>query len=166
VQENGFKHGKERWGINQLDRRKRLQYAPGTLIPNPGRRRLDFSIRVSREKEGVLRNKLARLEEGTLKHVEVKAQLDEQLLIQAKLLAQRPSLPSHAPVEETELADELTYHDPQYKVVLDVNSVLRSVSRSNGQKDERQARPVHHLWLLQGPSSRPQAAAVHHNNKS
>jgi hypothetical protein len=119
VQENGFKHGNERWGINQLDRRKRQQYAPGTIIPNPARRRLDFSIRVSREKEGILRNKLARLEGGTQKHAEVKAQLDEQLRIQAELLAQRPSMPTHAPVEETELAGELTYHDPHYKVVLD-----------------------------------------------
>lgn len=119
VQENGFKHGKERWGTNQLDRRKRLEYAPGTIIPNPARRRLDFSIRVSREQEGKLRNKLARLEKGTPAHAEIEARLDEQLRIQAELLAQRPSLPTHAPVEETELAGELTYHDPHYKVVLD-----------------------------------------------
>lgn len=119
VQENSFKHGKERWGVNQLDRRKRLPYAPGTIIPNPARRRLDFSIRVSQEREGALRNKLARLEEGTPKHDEIKTKLDEQLRIQAELLAQRPNLPTHAPVEETELADELTFHDPHYKVVLD-----------------------------------------------
>ena len=119
VQENGFKHGNERWGINRLDRRKRLQYAPGTIIPNPARRRLDFSIRISREKEGTIRNKLARLEKGKPKHAEVNAQLDEQLRIQAELLAQRPSMPTHAPIEETELAGELTYHDPHYKVVLD-----------------------------------------------
>ena len=119
VQENGFKHGKERWGINQLDRRRRLEYAPGTIIPNPARRRLDFSIRVSREQEGKLRNKLARLEAGTPAHAEIAARLDEQLRIQTELLAQRPSLPTHAPVEETELAGELTYHDPHYKVVLD-----------------------------------------------
>ena len=37
----------------------------------------------------------------------------------AELLAQRPNLPTHAPVEETDLAGELTYHDPHYKVVLD-----------------------------------------------
>lgn len=119
VQENGFKHGKERWGINQLDRRRRVSYAPGTIIPNPARRRLDFSIRVSREQEGALRNKLARLEAGTPDHAGIEARLDEQLRIQAELLAQRPSLPTHAPVEETELAGELTYHDPHYKVVLD-----------------------------------------------
>ena len=32
VQENGFKHGKERWGLNQLDRRKVLDYAPDTIM--------------------------------------------------------------------------------------------------------------------------------------
>jgi hypothetical protein len=123
VQENGFKHGKERWGINQLDRRKRLEYEPGTIIPNPGRRRLDFSIRVSREQEGKLRNKLARLEKDTKDYDEklsrLETQLEEQLSIQAELIAQRPSLPTHAPVEETELAAKLSYHDPHYKVLLD-----------------------------------------------
>ena len=119
VQENGFKHGKERWGINHLDRRKRQRYAPGTIIPNPGRRRLEFSIRISQEKEGNLRNKLARLEEGTAKYEKFKNHLDEQLRIQAELVAQRSSHPLHAPIEETELAGELSYHDPHYKVVLD-----------------------------------------------
>ncbi len=78
-----------------------------------------LSIRISREKEGMLRNKLARFEKGTPKHAEAEARLDEQLLLQAELSAQRPSLPIHAPVEETELSGVLTYHDPHYKVVLD-----------------------------------------------
>jgi hypothetical protein len=119
VQENGFKHGKERWGLNQLDRRKRLPYAPGTIIPNPARRRLEFSIRISREQEGRLRNKLARLKKETPQCDKVKDALKEQLQIQKELLSQRPDFPTHASVEETELADELTYHDPHYKVVLD-----------------------------------------------
>jgi hypothetical protein len=119
VQENGFKHGKERWGLNQLDRRKRLPYAQGTIIPNPARRRLDFSIRVSQEREGALRNKLARLDQGTIQFEEVKTALEEQLSLESGLLAQRPDLPTHAPVEKTDLADELSYHDPHYKVVLD-----------------------------------------------
>jgi hypothetical protein len=34
-QENGFKHGVERWGINQLDRRKTVAYPPDTIVPNP-----------------------------------------------------------------------------------------------------------------------------------
>ena len=119
VQENGFKHGKERWGINQLDRRKRLEFPEGTVIPNPARRRLEFSIRISREKEGRLRNKLARLKKGTPQYDEVNTSLKEQLQIEKDLAAQRPELPQYAPVEETDLADELAYHDPHYKVVLD-----------------------------------------------
>ena len=47
VQENAFKHGNERWGINQLDRRKVQPYAPETIIPNPARRRLDHALRLS-----------------------------------------------------------------------------------------------------------------------
>ena len=100
-------------------RNRRNSDAPGTIIPNPGRRRLEFSIRVSREQEGRLRNQLARLDEGTPGYAEIKAKLDEQLRLQAGLLSERPHLPTHAPVEETELADELSYHDPHYKVVLD-----------------------------------------------
>ena len=119
VQENGFKHGKERWGINQLDRRKRIPFEPGTIIPNPARRRLEFSIRVSQEREGKLRNKLARMKKNSEKRVELLAKLKEQLEIQANLIEKRPEFPTHAPVEETELADGLTYHDPHYKTVID-----------------------------------------------
>ena len=35
VQENAFKHGNERWGINQLDDREVEPVPPGTIIPNP-----------------------------------------------------------------------------------------------------------------------------------
>jgi hypothetical protein len=119
VQENGFKHGKERWGINQLDRRKTVDYAPGTIIPNPARRRLELSIKIVSEREGNLRNKLARLDAESLKRPPLLAQLDDCLARLAELSAQRPHLPTHAPVEETVLADELVYHDPHYKTVID-----------------------------------------------
>lgn len=121
VQENGFKHGKERWGINQLDRRKRIPFEMGTIIPNPARRRLEFSIRVSQEREGKLRNKLARVKKkkNSEKRIELVAKLKEQLEIQADLIERRPEFPTQAPVEETELADGLTYHDPHYKTVID-----------------------------------------------
>ena len=39
IQENAFKHGNERWGINQLDGRKTGPYPPQTIIPNPALRR-------------------------------------------------------------------------------------------------------------------------------
>lgn len=44
VQENGFKHGNERWGINQLDRRKVVPYPPDAVIPNAARRRADNAL--------------------------------------------------------------------------------------------------------------------------
>ena len=119
VQENGFKHGKERWGINQLDRRKVLDYAPDTIIPNPARRRLEFSLRIAAEKEGRLRRKLARLDDDSPKRPKYEDELRECLTRQAELTAERPHLPTHAPLEETELAGELGYHDPHYKTVID-----------------------------------------------
>jgi len=70
-------------------------------------------------KEGRLRNRLARLKKETPQCDEVTTSLKEQLKIEKDLAAQRPDLPKQAPVEETELADELTFHDPHYKVVLD-----------------------------------------------
>jgi hypothetical protein len=150
VQENGFKHGKERWGLNQLDRRKRLPFAPGTVIPNPTRRRLEFSIRISQEREGKLRNKLARLENGTPEHTAVESKLEEQLRLQAELMAQRPSLPKHAPVEETELSGELTYHEPHYKTVLDTIRIacLNAEAELAGELSEHMKKPAEAKKLL------------------
>ena len=65
-QENGFKHGNERWGINQLDGRSVVAYDPETVIPNPARRRLDNAIKVIRVREGDARRKLAQLDDNRL----------------------------------------------------------------------------------------------------
>jgi nitrogen fixation protein len=119
VQENGFKHGNERWGFNQLDRRKLVNYDPDTIIPNPARRRLELSLKIAREHEGTLRRKLARLEADSPGRTVLEAELQESLSRQIELEAQRPHLPTHAPLEETELAGELAYHDPHYKTVID-----------------------------------------------
>jgi hypothetical protein len=119
VQENGFKHGKERWGINQLDRRRRLHYEPGTIIPNPARRRLEFSFKLVDAREGKLRNKLAALNTNSTAREEIKADLKECVALKAEIKAQRPSIPKHIPLEESEVAGELTYHDPHYKTVID-----------------------------------------------
>lgn len=119
VQENGFKHGNERWGINHLDRRKLVPFDTGTIIPNPARRRLDFSIRIAGEREGKLRNKLARLNKSSDEYAKVLAKLEEQLALLVQLIEERSMMPTHASVEETELADKLAYHDPHYKTVID-----------------------------------------------
>ena len=119
VQENGFKHGKERWGLNQLDRRKREHYPPDTVIPNPARRRLEFSFKLADTREGRLRNKLATLKADSPNREDLKADLKECVALKAEIKTQRPSMPTHIPLEESELAGELTYHDPHYKTVID-----------------------------------------------
>ena len=124
--------------------------APGTVIPNPARRRLEFSIRVSQEQEGKLRNKLARLEKGTPEHAEVESKLEEQLRLQAELIDQRPSLPKHASVEETELSGELTYHEPHYKTVLDNIRIacLNAEAELAGELSEHMKKPAEAKKLL------------------
>lgn len=118
VQENGFKHCKERWGLNQLDRRKVLDYAPDTIISNPGRRRLDNTLKLLRMREGVIRSKLARKYDG--KDIDC---LEEELAAivesQGELESLRPELPKKAELQETELDGKLVYHDTHYKTFID-----------------------------------------------
>jgi hypothetical protein len=119
LQENGFKHGNERWGINQLDRRKVEPYDPETIIPNPARRRLDRALRMAREREGEARRKLARLEPGDPKRAKAERDLKVSLSQQQELEAQRPHVPQRAPLKETELSGKLVYHPTEYKTLLD-----------------------------------------------
>lgn len=119
VQENGFKHGNERWGINQLDRRKLEHYPPETVIPNPARRRIDRALTLARHREGDARNKLARLAADDRRREKVERDLETALADEKALLALRPSTPTHAPLAETELAGRLVYHPGEYKTVLD-----------------------------------------------
>jgi hypothetical protein len=119
VQENGFKHGNERWGINQLDRRKVIEYAPNTVIPNPARRRLENALKLLREQEGRLRRELARLHKKGSRREKLEEELKQSLEQQAELEAQRPNFPKHAPLEKTELAGELVHHESHCKTFLD-----------------------------------------------
>jgi hypothetical protein len=119
VQENAFKHGVERWGVNQLDRRKVEHYAPHTVIPNPARRRLDRALRLARSVEGEARRELARLPERDGKRLRWEQMLTTSLATQEELEALRPLTPKHAPLADTELAGKLVYHIGEYKTVLD-----------------------------------------------
>jgi hypothetical protein len=118
-QENAFKHGAERWGINQLDSRKVVAYDPNTIIPNPARRRLDRALRVARVREGDARNKLARYADDPARRERFDRDLAEALAQQQQLEAMRASTPTHAPLRDTELADKLVKHDNRYKAVID-----------------------------------------------
>jgi hypothetical protein len=118
-QENGFKHEVERWGANQLDGRKVVAYPPDTVIPNPARRRLDRALRIARVREGDARSLLARLPADDPKRDRAELELEDALALQEELLAQRPEMPTHAPLCETELADKLVRHTGHLKRVID-----------------------------------------------
>lgn len=125
-QENAFHHGDARWGINQLDDRAVEPYPPGTVIPNPARRRLDQSLRLARVAEGDARRKLACTSPalGALRRAAVEQDLADALELQRDLEALRPQTPTHAPVEETALAGKLVRHTSQLKRIVDVIRVV------------------------------------------
>lgn len=119
VQENAFKHGKERWGINHLDGRKVEMYPPESIIPNPARRRLERALRIARNSEGAARCKLERLPDDHKRRPAVETQLAEALAQQNRLIEQRPHTPERIALKDSELADTLVKHSSHYKTVLD-----------------------------------------------
>jgi hypothetical protein len=123
-QENGFKHGVERWGINELDGRHVEPYPPGTIIPNPARRKLDRALTIARDDEGDARRLLARIPVGHPRRERLEEDLADSLERQRDLEAIRPLFPTHAPVEETELAGKLVRHTGKLKTILDVIRVV------------------------------------------
>jgi len=123
-QENAFKHGVERWGTNKLDGRGVETYPPGTIIPNPVRRRLDRALRIARVAEGEARRVLAAFASDHARHVTATEDLAASLEQQKNILEVRPFIPTHAAIENTELADKLVKHDGKLKAVLDVIRVV------------------------------------------
>lgn len=130
-QENGFKHGNERWGINHLDGRRVEPYPPGTIIPNPARRKLERALTIWRTAEGNARRLLARLPAGDPKRDEFERELAESLQWQRDLEAIRPLFPKHAPVEETELAGKLVRHTGKLKAIVDVIRIVCANAESD-----------------------------------
>lgn len=130
-QENGFKHGVERWGINHLDGRSVESYPPGTIIPNPARRRLDRALRLARAAEGEARRDLARFASTDKRHAAAEVDLADALERQHRLEDLRPWIPAHAPVEETELAGKLVRHDGKLKMIIDVIRVVCANAESD-----------------------------------
>ena len=62
-----------------LDGRSVEPYPPGTIIPNPARRRLDRALRLARVAEGDARRALARFAEGDKRHVAAREDLADAL---------------------------------------------------------------------------------------
>ncbi len=61
-QENQFKRGVERWGINQLDGRTVEPYPGDSTIPNPARARVERAMRLARAVEGDAMRRLQTLD--------------------------------------------------------------------------------------------------------
>ena len=131
AQENSFKHGVERWGINQLDGRTVTPYSPEEIVPNPARRRLDHALRIARVREGDARRELARLASDDRRRARWKEEIAEATRQQKEIEALRPSVPKHARLAETELAGKLVQHDGHYKATLDT---IR-IACANGEAD-------------------------------
>lgn len=124
-QENGFKHGVERWGINQLDQREIETVPADTVIPNPARRRLDRALKIARTREGEARRQLAHVDEvknakqREKKRFKWQGEMETALRQQQELTVLRPRTPLHAPVGETDLAGKLVRHPGHVKTVVD-----------------------------------------------
>ncbi len=118
-QENQFKHGVERWGFNQLDGRRTEEYPPDAIIPNPARRRVERELQDARKKEGEALRKLSRLDVDDPKREKLEGDVERTRAEQENLEGLRPYVPTHAAVENTELAGELVKHRRSYKLLID-----------------------------------------------
>jgi hypothetical protein len=124
LQENGFKHGVQRWGQNQLDGRKTELYPPGTIIPNPRRRRIERALTIARADEGRARCRLAELGALDARRERVESDLADAIHRRVHLELMRPLVPKHAPVEQTELAGKLVHHTGELKIVIDTIRIV------------------------------------------
>ncbi len=118
-QENQFKHGSERWGINQLDGRRVEPYPEDAVIPNPRRRRLDRDLREARDIEAEALRQLAHLPRDHRRRERLEQTAKEAFAQQAELAARRSEAPKRAPLRDTELTGKLRVHTGRYKVIVD-----------------------------------------------
>jgi hypothetical protein len=157
-QENGFKHGVERWGINQLDRRAADPYPDDVIVPNPARRRLDRDLRAAAIREGDARRRLAMLDQADRRRLRVERELAEAMAAQRDLEALRATNPKRAPLRDTELAGKLVRHDGRVKMTLDsiriacanVETELASVLAPHLSKPREAKKTIANLFAAPG----------------
>lgn len=124
LQENQFKYGVERLGINQLDGRRADLVPDDELIPNPARRRLINAVGVARQLEGEALRQLTLLPEGHNRRAHWEHELQRSRRQQRELEEQRPALPKKIRVGDSELAGKLVRHRDNYKLVIDTLRIL------------------------------------------
>jgi hypothetical protein len=118
-QENQFKRGVERWGINELDGRTVEPYPSDAIIPNPARARVERNLRMARTVEGESLRRLQSLGANDPKRERIEQDLERARRDQQEIQALRPLVPTHAPVKATELFGELVRHKQCYKHTVD-----------------------------------------------
>lgn len=124
MQENQFKYGVERLGINQLDGRSVNRVPDDELIPNPALRRLLNARSVARKLEGEALRQLAHLPDGDKRRARWEQELERSRQQQRDLEQQQPTVPKKIRVAESELAGKLVRHDDNYKLVVDTLRIL------------------------------------------
>jgi hypothetical protein len=124
LQENQFKYGVERLGINQLDGRRTSRVPDDEIIPNPALRRLLNARSVARKLEGEALRQLAHLPEGDKKRAHWEQELLRSRQQQRAFEEQQPALPKKLRVGDSELAGKLVRHCDDYKLVLDTLRIL------------------------------------------
>jgi hypothetical protein len=124
LQENQFKYGVERLGINQLDGRGTDHVPDDEIIPNPARRRLINALSVARKLEGEALRHLAHLPEGDKKRAHWEQELCRSRQQQREFEEQRPALPKKIRVGDSDLAGKLVRHQDNYKLVVDTLRIL------------------------------------------
>jgi hypothetical protein len=158
-QENAFKYGKERWGLNHLDGRKTKPVDPDEIVPNPARRRLDIARRATSIREGDARCDLVRFPEEHPAHMRALRDLEDALETERTIDALRPNLPKRARLADTELAGKLRKHDGSRKLALDTIRIACANAESDLAqilaRSMRKPREAKHLLanLLRAPGN-------------
>jgi hypothetical protein len=100
---------------------RKVSYKPGTIIPNPARRRVGRELNRAAQAEGQARRKLESISkrDAPEKWAEAAIQLKKAVARHNELAAAYRSVPARVTIEEAGLADELVYHTTEYKTALD-----------------------------------------------
>lgn len=121
LQENAFKYGGIRWGFDHLDGRQVVPYLPGTLIPNPNRRRLKRALSTAIIREAGVRRERAKLKAGDphRDHLKREAKDARKTIALVKRALSTRTTPEKLPIEQTELSGKLVHQPREYKLLID-----------------------------------------------
>lgn len=161
-QENGLRHGVQRWGLNQLDGRQVEDVPSGTLVTNPLRVNLDRLLEDDRRRERELRLQLQQLYPGHPQRSELKRALAANRSAQQEILEARSRTPKKLPIDQTDLLGELKQHTREYKLLIDTARCVAQNAEGElaASLAAHLARPAEAKRLLQNVFSAPGSIRV------